>query len=563
MAKTKKANNKKSPVKVFGLGGLNEIGKNMTVIETNEDIVVVDCGLGFPDDEMPGVDLVIPDVAYLEENSEKLRGIVLTHGHEDHIGALPYVLQKLHVPVYGTRLTLGIVENKLLEHHFDVQPSLLCVEAGDTVRLGNMTAEFIHVNHSIADACAIAINTPQGIILHTGDFKLDLTPIDGDVMDITRLGELGKEGVRLLLCESTNVERGGYTPSEKNVGRSLEDIFVKNSDKRIVIATFSSNVHRVQQILNVSAEHNRKVAVTGRSMMNIISAAIKLGYMNIPDGVLIDINEIRRHKPENITIITTGSQGEPMSALYRMAFSSHDKVELGANDLVVISATAIPGNEKLVGKIVNEMFKKNVKVMYDNAVEVHVSGHACREELKLMHALTKPEFFMPIHGEYKHLVRHKALAEEMGMDASHIFVSPDIGHVLEIDGKGARWNETVAAGQVLIDGYGVGDVGNIVLRDRRHLSEDGLIVMVATVDSRDGYIISGPDIISRGFVYVREAEALMEQVRTLARNVLNECLDSNNHDWADVKNQIKNALTRYISNKTGRKPMILPVIMEI
>ena len=563
MAKSRKNNVKKSPVRIFGLGGLNEIGKNMTVIESDDDIVVVDCGLGFPDDEMPGIDLVIPDVSYLEEHSDKLRGIVLTHGHEDHIGALPYVLKKIQCPVYGTRLTLGIVENKLQEHRFDVQPRLICVESGDTVHLGGFSAEFIHVNHSIADACAIAITTPQGVMLHTGDFKLDLTPIDGDVMDITRIGELGKAGVRLLMCESTNVERSGYTPSEKNVGRSLEDIFARNADKRIVIATFSSNVHRVQQIINVSAEHKRKVAITGRSMSNIISAAIRLGYMSVPDGVLIDINEIRRYKPENITVVTTGSQGEPMSALYRMAFASHDKVELGAKDLVVISAHAIPGNEKLVGKIINEMCKKNVTVLYDSMVEVHVSGHACREELKLMHALSKPEYFMPVHGEYKHLVRHKQLAEEMGMPANHIFVAPDIGHVLEIDEKGAKWKGTVSAGQILIDGYGVGDVGNIVLRDRRHLSEDGLIVVVATVDSRDGYIISGPDIISRGFVYVREAEALMDQVKNLARNVLNECLDSNNFDWNDVKGQIKDALTRYISSKTGRKPMILPVIMEI
>jgi len=563
MAKTKKQGVRKSPIRIFALGGLNEIGKNMTVIESDEDIVVVDCGLGFPDDEMPGIDLVIPDVTYLEEHIEKLRGIVLTHGHEDHIGALPYVLKKLPVPVYGTRLTLGIVENKLQEHKFDVRPKLYCVESGDTVKLGGFTAEFIHVNHSIADACAIAITTPQGVLLHTGDFKLDLTPIDGDVMDITRIGELGRDGIRLLMCESTNVERSGYTPSEKNVGRSLEDIFAKNTDKRIVIATFSSNVHRVQQIINVSAEHKRKVAITGRSMQNIISAAIRLGYMNVPDGVLIDINEIRRFKPEDITVVTTGSQGEPMSALYRMAFASHDKVELGAKDLVVISAHAIPGNEKFVGKIINEMCKKNVTVLYDAMVEVHVSGHACREELKLMHALSKPEFFMPVHGEYKHLVRHKQLAEEMGMNPDRIFVAPDIGHVLEIDEKGARWNGTVYAGNVLIDGYGVGDVGNIVLRDRRHLSEDGLIAVVATVDSRDGYIISGPDIISRGFVYVREAEALMEQVKALARNVLNECLDSNNFDWNDVKGQIKDALTRYISSKTGRKPMILPVIMEI
>ncbi len=551
------------PLKVFSLGGIDEIGKNMTVIEYGDDIVIVDCGLGFPDDEMLGVDLVIPDISYLEENSEKIRGIVLTHGHEDHIGALPYVLKTIHAPVFGTRLTLGIVENKLMEHRFEVQPELRCVEAGDVIRLGVFTAEFIHVNHSIADACAIAINTPQGVVLHTGDFKLDLTPIEGDVMDIARLGEIGKEGVRLLLCESTNVERPGYTPSEKNVGRSLDDIFSKNTDKRIVIATFSSNVHRVQQIIDISARMNRKVAITGRSMQNIVSAAIRLGYMNVPDGVLIDINEIRRYRPENLTLVTTGSQGEPMSALYRMAMSAHDKVELGAKDVVIISAHAIPGNEKLVGKIVNEMFKKNVTVLYDALVEVHVSGHACREEIKLMHALTKPEYFMPVHGEYKHLICHKALAEEMGMPSNHIFVSPDIGHVLEITEKTARWNGTVAAGKVLVDGYGVGDVGNIVLRDRKHLSEDGLIVVVATVDSRDGYIISGPDLISRGFVYVREAEGLMEQARSIARDVLNDYLDMNNHDWNEVKNRIKDEMTRFLSAKTGRKPMILPVIMDV
>ncbi len=559
----KKEKTKLLPLRVFSLGGIDEIGKNMTVLEYGDDIVIVDCGLGFPDDEMLGVDLVIPDISYLTENIDKVRGIVLTHGHEDHIGALPYILKTIHAPVYGTRLTLGIVENKLMEHRFEVQPKLLCVEAGDTVRLGVFTAEFIHVNHSIADACAIAIRTPQGTVLHTGDFKLDLTPIEGNVMDIARLGAIGNEGVRLLLCESTNVERPGYTPSEKNVGRSLEDIFSKNTDKRIVIATFSSNVHRVQQIIDISARMNRKVAITGRSMLNIVSAAIRLGYMNVPEGVLIDINEIRRFKPESLTLVTTGSQGEPMSALYRMAMSAHDKVELGAKDLVIISAHAIPGNEKLVGKIVNEMFKKNVTVLYDALVEVHVSGHACREEIKLMHALTKPEYFMPVHGEYKHLICHKALAEEMGMPSNHIFVSPDIGHVLEITENGAKWNGTVPAGKVLVDGYGVGDVGNIVLRDRKHLSEDGLIVIVATVDSRDGYIISGPDMISRGFVYVREAEGLMEQARSIARDVLNECLDENNHDWAEVKNRIKDALTRFLSGKTGRKPMILPVIMDI
>lgn len=559
----KKEKNDLLPLRVYSLGGVDEIGKNMTCIEYGDDIVIVDCGLGFPDDEMLGVDLVIPDISYLIENSDKVRGIVLTHGHEDHIGALPYVLKSLPVPVYGTKLTLGIVENKLLEYRFDVQPKLYCVEAGDVIRLGVFTAEFIHVNHSIADACAIAIGTPQGTVLHTGDFKLDLTPIEGDVMDIARLGAIGNEGVRLLMCESTNVERSGYTPSEKNVGRSLGDIFDHNKDKRIVIATFSSNVHRVQQIIDISAQMGRKVAITGRSMQNIVAAAMRLGYMNVPDGVLIDINEIRRFRPENLTLVTTGSQGEPMSALYRMAMSTHDKVELGAKDLVIISAHAIPGNEKLVGKIVNEMFKKGVTVLYDALVEVHVSGHACREELKLMHALTKPEYFMPIHGEYKHLVCHKNLAEEMGMSADKIFVSADIGHVLEITESGAKWNGTVTAGKVLVDGYGVGDVGNIVLRDRKLLSEDGLIVCCATVDSRDGYIVSGPDLISRGFVYVRESEGLMEQARQIARDVINDCLDENNRDWNDVKGRVKDQMTRFLSAKTGRKPMILPIIMDV
>ena len=559
----KKEKTKLLPLKVFSLGGIDEIGKNMTAIEYGEDIVIIDCGLGFPDEEMLGVDLVIPDITYLTENADRVKGIVLTHGHEDHIGALPYVLKSISPPVYGTRLTLGIVENKLMEHRFEVQPRLFCVEPGDRIKLGIFTVEFIHVNHSIADACAIAVYTPQGTILHTGDFKLDLTPIEGDVMDIARIGQIGKEGVRLLLCESTNVERPGYTPSEKNVGRSLDDIFAKNTDKRIIIATFSSNVHRVQQIIDISARMNRKVAITGRSMQNIVSAAIRLGYMNVPNGVLIDMGEIRRVKPENLTIVTTGSQGEPMSALYRMAMSAHDKVELGAKDLVIISAHAIPGNEKLIDKIVNEMFKKSVTVLYDTLVEVHVSGHACREEIKLMHALTKPEYFMPVHGEYKHLMCHKALAEDMGMPSNHIFVSPDIGHVLEITEKGAKWSGTVPAGKVLVDGYGVGDVGNIVLRDRKLLAEDGLIMVVATVDSRDGYIVSGPELVSRGFVYVREAEGRMEQARSIARDTLNDCLDANNHDWADVKNRMKEAMTRYLAGKTGRKPMILPVIMNI
>ena len=566
MAKNKKnaANNcvTKSKLKIIALGGLNEVGKNITVFEYENDIIIVDCGLGFPDEDMLGVDLVIPDTTYLEKNVDKIKGIVLTHGHEDHIGAIPYVLRSMNVPIYGTRLTLGILETKLSEHRYDFTPQLTCVEAGDKIDLGVFAVEFIRVNHSIADACALAITTPVGMIIHTGDFKLDLTPIESKMMDVTRLGELGNQGVLLLMCESTNVERPGYTPSEKKVGQALDNIFMRNRDKRIVIATFSSNVHRVQQIINTSALYNRKVAVTGRSMLNVMSAAIKLGYMKIPDGVLIDINEIKRYPHEQITLITTGSQGEPMSALYRMAFSDHDKVELGPKDLVILSAYAIPGNEKLVDKIINELFKKGATVFKDSLVEVHVSGHACQEELKLMHALTQPKFFMPVHGEYKHLVQHKVLAEQMGMNPDRIFIS-DLGKIFEIDEDSARFNGAVPSGRVLVDGYGVGDVGNIVLRDRRHLAQDGLIVIVATVDIEDKFIVSGPDIVSRGFVYVRESEELMDQVRIIARDALMDCLDNNITDWTQLKSKVKEDLSKFLYAKTKRKPMILPVVMNI
>ena len=560
MPKRKKPTGK---LRVIPLGGLGEIGKNMTVLEYENDIIVIDCGLGFPEEDMPGIDLVIPDVTYLEMNKDKIRGVLLTHGHEDHIGAIPYLLRTINVPIYGTPLTLGIIKNKLQEHVLPWNPDLRTVNAGDHVRLGSMNAEFIHVNHSIADACALAIRTPLGIVLHTGDFKLDTTPIDGEMMDLVRLGEIGREGVLLMRCESTNAERPGHTPSEKKVGASLEYIFSTHEKKRVIIATFSSNVHRVQQIINASAAHKRKVAITGRSMLNIVSAAIELGYMTVPKGVLIDINDVKRFKPEEITLITTGSQGEPMSALYRMAFSDHSQISLDTNDVVVLSASAIPGNEKLVGRIINELSKNGVEVLHDAVVEVHVSGHACQEELKLMHALLKPKYFMPVHGENRHLNANKNLAQYMGMDDKNIFIS-EIGKVLEIDAAGARLTETVPSGKVLVDGYGVGDVGNIVLRDRRHLAQDGLIVVVATIDFDDHQLISGPDIVSRGFVYVRESEELMEEAKQIATSVILDVLDDwDNTDRMYLKKRVRDELARFVYTKTKRKPMILPVIMNI
>ncbi len=556
----KKANGK---IRIIPLGGLNEVGKNLTVIEYENDMIVVDCGLGFPDEDMLGVDLVIPDMTYLEKNESRIKGVFLTHGHEDHIGAIPYMLRTINPPIYGTKLTLGIIKNKLEEFKLPHEPELCCVEAGDVIKAGNISVEFIHANHSIADACCLAIGTPIGTIVHTGDFKLDLTPIDGEMMNITRLGELGKKGVLMLLCESTNAERPGYTPSEKEVGKSLEHIFSTNKEKRIVIATFSSNVHRVQQIIDISASHGRKVAVTGRSMLNIVSAAVELGYMHVPEGVLIDISEIRRYKPQELTLITTGSQGEPMSALYRMAFSDHDKVKLDSSDLVILSSSAIPGNEKLVGRIINELTKKGVSVLHDAVVAVHVSGHACREELKLMQALTKPKYFMPIHGEFRHMSANREIALTMGLSPSNIFIS-DIGKVLEIDRKGARWAGTVPAGNVLVDGLGVGDVGNIVLRDRRHLAQDGLIVVVASVDAEDRLLLSGPDIVSRGFVYVRESEALMDEVRALAMDAIIDCLDNAEiYDRMQLKTRVKDELSKFLYSKTKRKPMVLPVIMNV
>ena len=571
--KTKKTTNQKKKstpkkviyphkLKIFALGGLNEIGKNMTVLECGEDIIIVDCGIGFPDDDMLGVDLVIPDFTYIQNNIHKVRGVFLTHGHEDHIGSLPYFLRNCNVPVYGTKLTLGILENKLIEHKLLNTVKLNTVNAGDKVSVGCFKIEFIRVNHSIADACALAITTPWGVVLHTGDFKLDITPIESEMMDITRLGQLGNEGILMLLCESTNAERPGYTPSERKVGFSLEKILSSYEDKRIIIATFASNVHRVQQIINASVNHGRRVAVTGRSMINVVNAAVKLGYMNVPDGVLIDIDDIKKYPPEKITIVTTGSQGEPMSALYRMAFSDHDKVQLTDKDLVVLSSSAIPGNEKLVGKIVNEMYHRGVNVYHDSSVEVHVSGHACQEELKLMHALTKPKYFMPVHGEYRHLIHHKEIAEGMGMSASNIFVS-DIGKIVEIDEKGARFGETVQAGKVLIDGSGIGDVGNIVLRDRKNLAEGGLIIAVATISQQEGILMSGPEIISRGFVYVRENEELINGAKDVATRALIDALDDGITEWTDLKTILKASISKYIFNKTKKKPVVLPVLMNI
>lgn len=551
-----------SKFKVIPLGGLGEIGKNMTAVEYEGQIIVVDCGIGFPDDSMPGVDLVIPDTTYLEENRHKLQAFLLTHGHEDHIGALPYVLRMVNAPVYGTLLTLGIVESKLEEHGLVKSASLNQVNAGDKLKLGHFTVEFIHVNHSIADACAIAITTDAGTLLFSGDFKIDLTPIQGEPMDLARFGELGKQGVLALFMESTNSERAGYTMSERTVGRSLKEIFLSNPDKRIIIATFSSNVHRVQQIIDYSHKCGRKVVLSGRSMVTIINAAVKYGYMDIPEGTLIDINETKRFKPSEITIVTTGTQGEPMSALSRMAFSEHDKVTLGNDDLVVISASTIPGNEKDVTKITNELLKKGVTLLNDEVADVHVSGHACAEELKLLLHMIKPKYFVPLHGEYRHLKRNCVLAQEMGISVQNTCIA-EIGDCIEIGEDVFRIIDKVPSGKVLIDGLGVGDVGSVVLRDRRHLAEDGIIIVVCSVDMDVMQILSGPDIVSRGFVYVKESEELMEGLRLKAGEVLEKCMDEGISEYNVIKGKIKDVLTNYIYSVTKRKPMILPIIMEV
>ncbi len=564
MTKENKRKNteKGGQLRVISLGGLGEIGKNITVFEYGNDIVVIDGGMGFPDDDMLGIDLVIPDISYLVKNADRVRGILITHGHEDHIGAIPYILKQINVPIYGTRLSLGILEGKLDEINPGYEPDLYTVEAGDVISLGVFKAEFIHVNHSIADACAIALKTPVGVVFHSGDFKLDVSPIDGFMMDLTRIGELGRAGVSLLLCESTNAERPGYTPSERTVGSSLERIFANYEDRRLIIATFSSNIHRVQQIIDASARHGRRVAVLGRSMVNVIGAAAELGYMDLPDGVLVDVNEIKKYKPGQITLITTGSQGEPMSALYRIAFSEHDRVKLTSNDVVVLSSSAIPGNEKLVGKIINALIKNGVKVVNDSVEDVHVSGHACKEEIKLLMALLKPKYFMPIHGEERHLYANKENAEFMGIPSNNIFIS-EIGKVLLLDKKGAKFSGSVPAGRVLVDGSGVGDIGSVVLRDRKLLSEDGLVVVVATVDTAGAYVISGPDIVSRGFVYVKESEELVEKAREVAKAALNKAIGKRYDDRMQIKAALRDELSRFIYKETKRRPVILPILMEI
>lgn len=552
---------KKEKLKIIPLGGLGEIGKNMTVVEYKDDIVVIDCGLMFPEEEMLGVDIVIPDITYLQKNKEKVRAIVLTHGHEDHIGALPYVLKQINVPVYGTKLTLGLVEYKLKEHGMLGEVDLRCVKPKDVIKIGDISVEFIKISHSIADSCALAIHTPVGMVVHTGDFKIDYTPIDGAVTDLARFAELGKEGVLLMMCDSTNVERPGYTMSESTVGVTFQNIF-KRAKGRILVATFASNIHRVQQIINAAVMFNRKVAVSGRSMVNVVEVATDLGYLNIPDGTYIDIDDVDKYPENQITIITTGSQGEPMSALVRMSTSEHKKVNIIPGDMVIISASPIPGNEKLVYRVINQLFKKGADVIYQDLADVHVSGHACQEELKLMHTLVNPEFFMPVHGEYRHLKQHAQLAQKLGMDEKNIFILEN-GSVLELGHKSARVAGSVTAGQVLVDGLGVGDVGNIVLRDRKHLSQDGILTVVVTISKESGQVIAGPDIISRGFVYVRESEDLMDESKEIVKDTLAKCSEKQITDWATMKTSIKDALRDFLYEKTKRKPMILPIIMEI
>ncbi len=555
MAKAKK-------LKIIPLGGLDEIGKNLTAIEYGNEIIMVDCGMAFPDDDMPGIDMVINDITYLEKNYQKIKGVFLTHGHEDHIGGLPYFLKSINVPVYGTRLTIGLVEHKLKEHNLLSRVKLVRVKYGTVVKAGQcFTVEFVRTNHSIADSAALAIKTPVGMVVHMGDFKIDTTPIVGEMIDLARLGELGNEGVLALMSDSTNVERKGYTMSERTVGEKFDNIF-QNSKKRIIVATFASNVHRVQQIIDAAVKNGRKVAVSGRSMENIVEISILLGYMNVPEGTLIDIDNIKKYRPNQVVIITTGSQGEPMSALTRMAYSDHRKVEITKDDLIIISATPIPGNERSISNVINELFKIGCEVVYSALTDVHVSGHACQEELKLILALLKPKFFIPVHGERRHLVLHKELAESVGIPSKNSFILAN-GRILELDSRSAKMNGTVQAGKILVDGLGVGDVGNIVLRDRKHLSEDGLIIVVVTL-SRDGkQMISRPDVISRGFVYVREAESLMDGVRAVAAECVNANLGKRGMDWSLLKSGMRSAVSHYIYEQTMRSPMILPIIEEI
>ena len=549
-----------SKLKIIPLGGLNEIGKNLTVYEYQDDIIVVDCGLGFPDDDMLGVDLVIPDITYLIKNRDRVRGFFITHGHEDHVGALPYVLREVNAPIYTTRLTAGLIEIKLEEHGLLEKVKIKTVEAGETVKAGCFSVEFIHVNHSIADSVAFAIGTPMGTIVHTGDFKIDPTPIDGEFIDLARLGALGKKGVLALLCDSTNVERKGYSTSESKVGESFDALF-KDCDSRIIVTTFASNIHRLQQVIDVAHRYGRKVGITGRSMENATRVATELGYMKIPADTLVDMAMLKKLPREKTVIITTGSQGETMSALYRMAFTGHRQVEIGPGDRVIISASAIPGNEVGVSRVINELYRKGAEVFYDKLADLHVSGHACQEELKIMHALVKPKFFIPVHGEQRHLKFHAKLAEQVGTPHENIVIAEN-GRVIELSRKSCKLTGSVPSGNVLVDGYGVGDVGSVVLRDRRHLAQDGMIVVVAAIDDY-GMLMSGPDIITRGFVYVKESEQLMEELRLLAQSTIEQQLDTGRIDYNALKGRLKADLSEYLYKKTKRDPMILPVIMEV
>ncbi|MCQ4950433.1 ribonuclease J [Bittarella massiliensis (ex Durand et al. 2017)] len=550
------------PLRIVPLGGLHEVGKNCTAVEYGEDIVVIDCGLTFPDSDMPGVDIVIPDFTYLIENKKRIRGVVLTHGHEDHIGGLPYLLKEISVPLYGTRLTLGLVEGKLEEHRLLEKSKLNVVAAGDRVQLGRMQVEFIRVNHSIPGAVALAFHTPAGTLVHTGDFKIDYDPIDGEMIDLARFAELGKEGVTALLMDSTNAERPGMTASERSVGRSFENLFAKAGNRRIIIASFASNIHRIQQIIDTAHKFRRKVLVSGRSMENVTARAIELGYLKVPKGQLIELAEAGDYPPEKLVVITTGSQGEPMAALSRMANGTHRQLSVNSRDFIIISARPIPGNEKHVGNVVNALFKLGAEVIYESMYEVHVSGHACQGELKTILALTKPQYFMPVHGEYRHLIKNAGLGRSLGIPEKNIVISEN-GRVVEFGPRGVKKDELVTAGKVMVDGLGVGDVGSIVLRDRKRLSEDGLLTIVITIDSETSEVVAGPDIVTRGFVYVRESEQLIKEARAVVTKTLDKCLEREVNDWADLKLNIREALSMFLFQKTKRSPMILPIIMEV
>ena len=561
----KGASRQKKPeesVHIAFLGGMNEIGKNMTLYEYKDDMFIVDCGLAFHTSDLPGVDLVIPDFTYVEKNRHKIKGVLVTHGHEDHIGGLAFLLKRINVPIYATKLTIGLIQGKLKEHGLLNKAKLVEIRPRDNITLGAFNIEFIHVNHSIPDAVGLAIRCPAGVIIQTGDFKIDTTPVDGDMIDLARFAEYGKKGVLALLSDSTNAERPGYTMSERKVGESFEQLFRKAHNKRIVVATFASNIHRVQQIIDVAQSRGRKVAVTGRSLENLVQVGQDLGYLNVPENILIPIDAIKRYPDDKLVIITTGSQGEPMSALTRIAFGEHRKVNIGPNDYVIISATPIPGNEKMVGNVVNELMKHNVEVIYEKMYEVHVSGHACQEELKLMMGIVKPQYFIPVHGEQKHLQKHAGLAMSMGYDMKHIYLG-NIGEKISLSKTEMKQIETVPAGEVYVDGLGVGDVGNIVLNDRKHLSQDGIIIVVATLDAETGDVVSGPDVVSRGFVYVKENEDLMNKARDLACHVIYDYYDVKGRDWNTVKSKLRDEISHLMYEKTKRSPMVLPILMEI